>query len=64
MYTIAIISGMRFGLMQTKVGLGILLNNYKFTLNEKTVSPLVMDPVGLVLASKDGVWLNAEKTKI
>lgn len=56
--------GMRFGLMQTKVGLGILLNNYKFTLNEKTVSPLVMDPVGLVLASKDGVWLNAEKTKI
>lgn len=55
---------MRFGLMQTKVGLGILLNNYKFTLNEKTVSPLVMDPVGFVLASKDGVWLNAEKAKI
>ncbi|GLV36671.1 Cytochrome P450 6a20 [Carabus blaptoides fortunei] len=57
------ILGMRFGLMQTKVGLGVLLNNYNFTLNEKTVSPLVMDPVGLVLASKTGVWLNVEKAK-
>ncbi|KAI7815421.1 cytochrome p450 [Rhyzopertha dominica] len=53
--------GQRFGLMQTKVGLATLLKDYKFLLNSKTISPLVMDRHGLVLSAKGGIWLNAAK---
>lgn len=54
-------TGIRFGVMQTKVGLTILLKHYKFTLNPRTESPLTMDPGSFVLAASTGVWLNAEK---
>lgn len=53
--------GMRFGLMQTKVGLASLLRNFKFSVNEKTQEPLKMKPNTLVLSTKGEIWLNAEK---
>ncbi|KAF2897837.1 hypothetical protein ILUMI_08338 [Ignelater luminosus] len=53
--------GLRFGVMQTKVGLTVLLKNYKFTLNPRTASPLTLEPGSFVLAASTGVWLNAEK---
>ena len=52
---------MRFGLMQTKVGLTALLKNYKFTVNEKTKEPLTMQVHSFVLAAEGEVWLNAHK---
>ncbi|KAF2894454.1 hypothetical protein ILUMI_11716 [Ignelater luminosus] len=54
--------GLRFGLIQTKVGLTFLLKNYKCTLNEKTRVPLKMDPYSVFVAAAEGdVWLNVEK---
>nr|AJF11711.1 cytochrome P450 monooxygenase 6b [Rhyzopertha dominica] len=53
--------GLRFGKMQTKVGLATLLRNFRFTLNPKTNDPLVMDPAHFLLSAKDGVWLDVEK---
>ncbi|KAF2886191.1 hypothetical protein ILUMI_19982 [Ignelater luminosus] len=53
--------GVRFGVMQTKVGLAVLLRNYKFSLNHKTKTPLKMDPFSFILSVEGGIWLNAEK---
>nr|CAD7444537.1 unnamed protein product [Timema bartmani] len=50
--------GMRFGLMQTKVGLVSLLSQYKFSPCEKTSIPLVLSPYGSVLSPTDGIWLK------
>lgn len=52
---------MKFGLMQIKVGLSVLLQNYKFSLNSKTRTPLVLDPVKFFPTAKGGMWLNIEK---
>lgn len=51
--------GLRFGKLQTKVGLCSVLKNYKLTLNEKTESPIKYD-FGFILAVRNGVWLNLE----
>ncbi|KAF2886489.1 hypothetical protein ILUMI_19683 [Ignelater luminosus] len=53
--------GLRFGLMQTKVGLVTLLKRFKFTLHPKTELPLLFDPKGFILAAKNGIWLKAER---
>ncbi|KAK5638806.1 hypothetical protein RI129_013101 [Pyrocoelia pectoralis] len=53
--------GLRFGIMQTKVALTVLLKNYKFVLNSKTETPLKMDPRSFVLSAVNGIWLNAAK---
>lgn len=53
--------GMRFGLMQSKVGLTSLLRNFRLTLNEKTQEPLKMKTNSLVLAAKGEIWLNVHK---
>lgn len=47
--------------MQTKMGLTVLLKNYKFTLNEKTKVPLKMDPFAIVYTAEGDVWLNVKK---
>ncbi|KAF2897255.1 hypothetical protein ILUMI_08920 [Ignelater luminosus] len=53
--------GLRFGLMQAKVGLAFLLKHFKFSVNKKTNVPLIMDPFTLILSTKDGIWLDVEK---
>lgn len=53
--------GMRFGLMQSKVGLAFLLKNFVFTLNEKTEIPLKMSVTSFILMTDSGIWLNATK---
>ncbi|CAG2064903.1 unnamed protein product [Timema podura] len=50
--------GMRFGLVQAKVGLVGLLSRYKFSVCEKTDIPLVYDPVSLILTAKNGFHLT------
>ncbi|KAI2473943.1 hypothetical protein C4B38_000038 [Diabrotica virgifera virgifera] len=51
--------GLRFGKLQSKVGLCFVLKNYKITLNEKTKLPIKYD-LGFVSSVKGGVWLNLE----
>jgi len=49
---------MRFGLMQTKVGLISLLSNYEVRVSQKTPKPVVLDSRGFVLSPLGGMWLQ------
>ncbi|XP_058453557.1 cytochrome P450 6A1-like [Malaya genurostris] len=53
--------GMRFGLMQARVGLAYLLKDFRFTLSGKTSVPLKIIPNSPVLTSEGGLWLNVQK---
>lgn len=53
--------GLRFGIMQTKVGLVTLLHQYKFTVSDKTSVPLEFDPKSFILSTKGDMWLNFSK---
>ncbi|KAJ9581326.1 hypothetical protein L9F63_023499 [Diploptera punctata] len=50
--------GMRFGLMQTKVGLINLLSNYQFNVCERTSVPIIKNPKQFITTSKHGIWLR------
>ncbi|KAI4455252.1 cytochrome p450 [Holotrichia oblita] len=53
--------GERFGLMQVKIGLAMLLKDYKFVINPKTKLPVEFDKNGFLLSVKGSIWLNAIK---
>jgi len=53
--------GMRFGLLQTKVGLTVLLSNYEFGVCEKTKQPLELHPKSFITTAKGGIWLKMSK---
>lgn len=53
--------GKRFGLMQTRIGLAMLLKNFKFTLNEATKFPLDFTGHTFLLVSTGGLYFNIEK---
>jgi cytochrome P450 family 6 len=52
------LAGMRFGLLQTKVGLISLLSSYEVRVSEKTPIPLVFDPRAFILAPKGEIYLK------
>jgi len=56
-----IFTGMRFGQMQTKVGLVSLLSKYQLSVSKKTPIPLVFDPSSFVLSPVGGMWLQITK---
>jgi hypothetical protein len=49
---------MRFGLMQTKVGLVSLLSKYEFSVCSKTSIPLKKDPKQFNSTPIGGIWLQ------
>ncbi|XP_065369500.1 probable cytochrome P450 6a21 [Calliphora vicina] len=53
--------GMRFGLMQTRVGLIYLLRNFRFSVCDKTEVPLEWNKKSFILSSKNGIILKVEK---
>ncbi|RZC38786.1 p450 domain containing protein, partial [Asbolus verrucosus] len=53
--------GMRFGLMQAKVGLTSMIRNFQFTVSRKTKEPLKMQVNSVILAAEGDVWLDAQK---
>jgi cytochrome P450 family 6 len=53
--------GMRFGLMQTKVGLVSLLSKYQLSVSKKTQIPVVFDPKSFNLLPLGGMWLQIRK---
>lgn len=53
--------GLRFGMMQARIGLAILLKNYKFTPTPRTPSTIVFDKENFLLAPISGVYLKIEK---
>ncbi|KAG5669769.1 hypothetical protein PVAND_000063 [Polypedilum vanderplanki] len=52
--------GLRFGLIQTRLGLVSVLRKYRVTLNEKTVHPIRLDPKDVTMMPYGGIWLNTE----
>ncbi|KAL9708007.1 hypothetical protein quinque_011525 [Culex quinquefasciatus] len=55
--------GMRFGLLQTRMGLALLLKSYRFSLCLRSPVPLVIDPVNLIHGPAGDVWLGIEKVQ-
>ncbi|KAJ8951744.1 hypothetical protein NQ318_012595 [Aromia moschata] len=53
--------GLRFGIMQAKVGLIRILKDYKVTLNQKTKTPIKLDHRSGIMAVEGGIWLNITK---
>ncbi|KAH1021164.1 hypothetical protein HUJ04_010712 [Dendroctonus ponderosae] len=51
--------GLRFGMLQSKVGLATLIRHFKFALNKKTSLPLEMEQGIVINTVKGSVWLNA-----
>jgi len=56
-----VVPGMRFGLLQVKLGLIILLSNYNFSVCEKTKLPVKLDPRQIIVSAPDSVWLRVNK---
>ncbi|XP_066994046.2 probable cytochrome P450 6a14 [Anabrus simplex] len=50
--------GMRFGLVQTKIGLAALLSRYSFKVCDKTDIPLKFEPKAALTSSVGGIWLQ------
>nr|CAD7394319.1 unnamed protein product [Timema cristinae] len=56
--------GMRFAMMQIKVGLAVLLLNYRFSICPLTKIPIVLEPKHDILAvPKDGLFLKISNRK-
>lgn len=53
--------GVRFGMLQTKLGLATLLKHFRFECCAKTKIPIEIDNVSLLLLPSGGVWLKASK---
>lgn len=56
--------GLRFGKMQTKIGLIMLLKNFEFKLCSKSIVPLVISEQNIILKSKGGLYLSVTKIEI
>lgn len=53
--------GMRFGKMQARLGLAMLINSFKFSICEKTEVPINIDKKNFIYSSKGGIYLKVEK---
>nr|ADY68485.1 cytochrome P450 [Aedes albopictus]AEF79989.1 cytochrome P450 [Aedes albopictus] len=53
--------GMRFGLMQTRVGLATLLKNFRFTVGKRLETPVKLEPSSGILLIKGGLWMKVDK---
>lgn len=56
--------GLRFGMMQTRLGIAMILRNFLVTPSKKTPVPLELDPTGSLLSPKGGMFLNIEPLKV
>lgn len=55
--------GLRFGMMQARVGLVTLIQNFEFTPCSKSTIPLVFSKRNLVLSPEGGLWLSVKKVQ-
>lgn len=53
--------GMRFGQMQARIGLALLLKNFKFSVCGKTPIPMTYDKEQFLVQSEHGISLHVEK---
>ncbi|KAJ8929029.1 hypothetical protein NQ314_018340 [Rhamnusium bicolor] len=53
--------GLRFAMLQSKIGLITLLKHYKITLNNKTELPIAFKKFGVVSAPESEIWIDVHK---
>ncbi|EDW32567.1 GL11710 [Drosophila persimilis] len=53
--------GMRFGQMQARIGMAMLLKDFKFTVCDETAFPMKYDLESFLIASKTGISLGVER---
>nr|UOV22656.1 cytochrome P450 6a23 [Epicauta chinensis] len=53
--------GLRFGMVQTKLGITSLLRNYQIKINPRTQEPIKMHKNSFILAAEGDIWLDVEK---
>lgn len=58
---IFILTGMRIGLLQSKLGLVKLLTKYEFSPCKETQIPLRISPKILITASESGIFLKVKE---
>lgn len=56
-----ICTGVRFGMMQMKLGLAMMLRQFRFDNCAKTTIPIEIDHCSLLMLPKGGVWLKVCK---
>lgn len=55
-----IFPGLRFGVMQVKIGLAQILRNFRVTVSPKTVLPLKYDPTTFLLFTTKKIYVKLE----
>ncbi|XP_023298808.2 cytochrome P450 6a9-like [Lucilia cuprina] len=55
--------GLRFGKMQTIIGLALLLKNFKFSICPKTEMPLTLSKKSFLLSTEKGIYLKVTKVE-
>lgn len=53
--------GLRFGQMQTRLGIAMLLKHFKFTIGPETEIPVKIDKSHHLCVNEGGIYLNVEK---
>lgn len=52
--------GMRFGIVETKIGMAMLLKSFRFHKSDKTLLPLTFSKKNIVLSPDGGLFLRIE----
>jgi len=53
--------GMRFGQMQARIGLALLIKDFRFSVCEKTTIPIKYDKQQFLISSESGITLKVER---
>lgn len=60
LYEIFFVAGLRFGVMQAKIGLASIVKNFRIKLNPQTTLPIQFDPKNFFTGALEGLWVNFE----
>ncbi|RZC38867.1 p450 domain containing protein, partial [Asbolus verrucosus] len=55
--------GKRFGILQVKVGVAYIIQNYEISVNKKTKVPIQYDPLSFLASAVGGLWLDFKRIK-